>query len=143
MTKGFPALLREVKKMGYLAIIVTNQRGVGKGVMSQADLDKIHEALQDKLRESVGDSFDDIYFCTDPDRENSERRKPSPAMLLEAAAKWDIDLGNSWMIGDSDSDIEAGKRAGTKTAYLVTIHTEHIPEADHVLRNIDELIPLL
>ncbi len=100
------------------------------GMMSEADLQKVHEELQlmEMEREVVaGVRFDDI-FCTDADK-NSTRRKPSPAMLLEAAEKWNIDLTNSWMIGDSMSDIESGTRAGTKTAYLVTEHTEEIPKA--------------
>jgi D-glycero-D-manno-heptose 1,7-bisphosphate phosphatase len=138
--------LREVKRRGYLAIIITNQRGVGMGMMSEPDLHAIHEELQRAMEREAGVRFDDIFFCTDADK-SSTRRKPSPAMLLEAAEKWNIDLANSWMIGDSMSDIEAGTRAGTKTAYLVTQHSAHdrssaeeIPKATKIIHRLEEVL---
>lgn len=130
--------VKAVKDMGYLAIVITNQRGVGMGVMSEADLHDIHGKMQDRLHEAEEVRFDDIYYCTDAE-DGSFRRKPSPAMLLEAADKWNIDLSQSWIVGDSSSDVEAGKRAGTRTAYLVTEHTTDIPEADKVINHISEL----
>jgi len=132
-------VLREVKQRGYLAIIITNQRGVGTGVMSEADLHAVHNAMQLLMKKESGVAFDDIVFCTDMD-DTPGRRKPSPAMLLEAAEKWDIDLPNSWMIGDSMSDIEAGSRAGTKTAYLITEHSEEIPKATKILHSLKEIL---
>ena len=135
-------VLREVKQKGYKAIVVTNQRGVGMGMMSEADLQTIHNELQNTLLQTAGVQFDDILFCTDVD-DSSARRKPSPAMLLEAAEKWKLDLANSWMIGDSLSDIEAGRRAGTKTAYLVTIHSEEIPKATKIIHSLREILEYL
>jgi D-glycero-D-manno-heptose 1,7-bisphosphate phosphatase len=132
-------VLREIKQRGYLAIIITNQRGVGLGLMTEQELHAIHAALQSKMLREAGVQFDDIIFCTDADK-TSLRRKPSPAMLLEAAEKWNIDLANSWMIGDSMSDIEAGQRAGTKTAYLVTPHSEEIPKATKVILKLIDLL---
>ncbi len=135
-------LLQEVKRDGYLAIIITNQRGVGRGLMTEADLQTIHQNLQTLLSEQFGAMFDDIYYCTDAE-DSSTRRKPAPTMLIEAAEKWEIDLSQSWMIGDSASDIEAGRRAGTKTAYLVTIHSEKTPDADLVLHNLSDFSAVL
>jgi D-glycero-D-manno-heptose 1,7-bisphosphate phosphatase len=132
-------VLREIKKRGYLAIIVTNQRGVGMGIMSEADLHAVHNELQKAVQEKAEVTFDDIVYCIDID-DTLGRRKPSPAMLLEAAEKWNIDLANSWMIGDSMSDIEAGQRAGTKTAYLVTQHSEEIPKATKILHHLSEIL---
>jgi len=113
--------LMEIKSRGYLAIIITNQRGVGLGLMTANDLKDIHETMQQELRDKYGVKFDDIISCSDANNE-SGRRKPSPAMLLEAQAKYDIDMPASWMIGDTASDIEAGNRAGTKTAFLLNEH---------------------
>jgi D,D-heptose 1,7-bisphosphate phosphatase len=139
---GVIETLREIKKRGYLAIIITNQRGVGMGLMSEADLNHVHEELQREMEREAGVRFDDIFYCTDADK-SSARRKPSPAMLLEAAEKWNIDLANSWMIGDSMSDIEAGTRAGTKTAYLVNPHSEEIPKATKIIHRLEEILHFL
>jgi D-glycero-D-manno-heptose 1,7-bisphosphate phosphatase len=125
---GVADVLREIKGRGYLAIIVTNQRGVGMGLMSEADLHSVHNQLQEEMLRLAGCPFDDIIFATDVD-DTSGRRKPAPTMLIEASEKWNIDLSQSWMIGDSMSDIEAGQRAGTMTAYLITQHSEEIPKA--------------
>lgn len=135
-------LLTAVKAKGYLAIVITNQRGVGKGLMTHEDLAEIHRRLQERLHTSSAVRFDDIIYCPDVDR-TSERRKPSPAMLLEAAEKWEIDLKNSWIIGDSVTDIEAGKRAGTHTAFLITEHSSEIPDADLVLHTLRDFLPVL
>ena len=136
---GIADVLREVKQRGYLAIIITNQRGVGLGLMTEADLDDIHENLQALMLREAGTRFDDIFTANDID-DSSGRRKPAPTMILEAAEKWNIDLSESWMIGDSPSDIEAGKRAGTKTAFAITDHTDAIPEATIMLHDIHEIL---
>jgi D-glycero-D-manno-heptose 1,7-bisphosphate phosphatase len=142
MLPEFGKVLQQIKQRGYLAVIITNQRGVGIGVMSEENLVEIHGQLQSLLIEKFGVQFDDIFFCTDASND-SLRRKPSPTMLLEAAAKWDIDLKKSWMVGDSKSDIEAGAAAGTKTAFVVTPHNSAIPKADAVLHNLEELLSLI
>jgi D-glycero-D-manno-heptose 1,7-bisphosphate phosphatase len=136
---GVASVLKEVKRRGYLAIVITNQRGVGLGLMTLEELAIVHDDLQNKLDQTVGVTFDDFFFATGVDRSDL-RRKPSPVMIKEAADKWDIDLARSWMIGDSNSDVEAGQRAGTKTAYLVTIHSEEIPKATKVLHSLDEIL---
>ncbi len=142
LMEGVAETLAEIKRRGYLAIVITNQRGVGLGLMSDADLENVHEEMQRAIESIAGIRFDDIFICTDTD-DNSTRRKPSPTMLFEAAEKWNIDLKNSWMIGDSMSDIEAGARAGTKTAYLVTQHSEEIPKATKVFHRIEEILQFI
>lgn len=122
--------LKHLKDLGYLTIIITNQRGVGLGLMTQMDLDEIHKKMQAELQKNYGVEFDDIIFCTDAENE-SGRRKPSPAMFLEGEKKYNIDMSKSWMIGDTASDIEAGERAGTKTAFFLNEH-EPPPESASV-----------
>lgn len=139
---GIADVLREVKRRGYLAIIITNQRGVGLGLMTESDLAAIHANLQTLMLIEAGTSFDDIFTATDID-DSTARRKPAPTMLLEAAAKWNINLAESWMIGDSPSDVEAGKRAGTKTAFLITDNSKGIPEATAILRDINDILALI
>lgn len=109
----FVTALRLVLQRGYESVIITNQRGVGKGQMSQATLDAIHQHLRDLLA-AEGLSLRDIYFCTEVDREHP-RLKPQPGMLLEAARDHGLDLTRSWMIGDNEKDVIAGQRAGCRT----------------------------
>lgn len=129
-------ILRFVKKAGYLAILVTNQQGVGKGLMSADDLAEIHRHMQETLRASCGYAFDDIYQATELDDGFAMRRKPSPAMLLEAQAKWGLHLERSWMLGDSLSDAQAGRAAGTRAILI----GDYAPsDADAVEPNLETL----
>ncbi len=96
------------KHMGYKIIIITNQQGIGKGIMTEEDLKKIHDYMLKKLPE-----IDDIFYC--PDLEGGKCRKPNPYMILKAAEKHNINLKESFMIGDEKKDIIAGKKAGCKT----------------------------
>jgi D-glycero-D-manno-heptose 1,7-bisphosphate phosphatase len=107
--------------------------------MTLEELAIVHDDLQNHLDQTAGVTFDDFFFATGVDTSDL-RRKPSPVMIEEAAEKWDIDLSQSWMIGDSNSDIEAGQHAGTKTAYLVTVHSEEIPKATKILHSIEEIL---
>jgi len=111
-TPGIEKVLRKVRKKGWRSVLVTSQRGVGKGLMSQAGLEQIHSKMQDQLSLENA-SFDAIYAYTEtPDCPHSA--KPDPEMLLTAAKDLGIDLGQSWMVGDSDRDIVMGKAAGLK-----------------------------
>jgi histidinol-phosphate phosphatase family protein len=92
--------------MGYLTILISNQQGVGKGVMSQADLDGVTE----KLRAVI--ELDDVFYCTHRSAERCPCRKPAPGMILQAAQKHAIDLERSVFFGDSDTDEQAARAAG-------------------------------
>lgn len=106
---GVRDMLAAVKARGWKAILVTSQQGVGKGLMTQEALDGIHARMQAALGPEA--AFDGIYVCTGLDGADP-RRKPSPAMILEAAAAHQLDLAASWNIGDKERDLEMGKNAG-------------------------------
>ena len=106
---GVKEALKEFKNLGYLIIVVTNQQGIGKGLMTEEDLKKIHEYMVKEL-----EYIDDIFYC--PHLEGTcDCRKPRPGMLLKAQEKWNIDFSKSWMIGDDDRDVLCGKSVGCKT----------------------------
>lgn len=117
LVEEFPSVLRAVTKAGYDAVVVTNQRGVARGLMTLSDVDGIHEQLKQMLRDKYGLVFLDILCCPHEDGE-CDCRKPAPGMLIEAARRHSIDLTGSWMVGDSVSDMEAGRRAGCRTIYI-------------------------
>lgn len=105
---------------GYLAIVITNQRGIGRELMSESDLETIHRMMQEQLQERTGHTFDAIYYCPHDHTDACSCRKPLPGMILQAAEELGIDTAGSWMIGDSESDIEAGIAAGCRTVRIDT-----------------------
>lgn len=108
-------ILRAAHQAGYLLVLITNQQGVGKGIMGQGDLDVVHGHMQVQLAERLGFGLDAIYVCTDLAGTGSTRRKPEPGMLLEAQRDLSIDLAASWFLGDSITDHLAGQAAGVRT----------------------------
>lgn len=110
--------ISRLNRAGFKVIVVTNQRGIAKGLMTVADLEGIHKRMSDSLAQA-GATIDGIYYCPHEKTPVCRCRKPAPGMLLDAAQEHGIELPASWMIGDSDIDIEAGKNADCKTARVV------------------------
>ncbi len=132
----FFSFFLEAKRNGYYAFLITNQQGIGKGVMTEDDLALVHGLMQMTLQEKTGFCFDEIYYCTDLAEMKSLRRKPNPGMLLEAISKWNIDVERSWMIGDRRSDILAGTRAGVRTLLIGCENYDLCKEADFKFLNL-------
>ena len=110
----FVRILRRVRERGYEAVVVTNQRGVALGVVAREEVERMHRNLREVLRTEHGVDVLDVLYCPH-DEGVCECRKPQPGMLLEAARRHGLDLARSWMIGDSERDVEAGWRAGCRT----------------------------
>ncbi|MBM4149013.1 MAG: HAD family hydrolase [Lentisphaerae bacterium] len=139
ITPGFTDVLRTVLASGCEAVIVTNQRAVALGILTEHELDRIHARLESELaRESL--RVLDIIHCPH-DRGECTCRKPQPGMLLEAARRHGIDLASSWMVGDQERDIEAGRRAGCRTVLLSGGETE--TTANHRVADMGALEALL
>jgi len=136
---AFLDALRVVKKHGYMAVVITNQQGVGKGLYSDEDVEGIHQKLE-SLLQAEGLALDAVYYCPHLIKEECDCRKPEPGMFLQAAAKWDIDLKASWMVGDNFSDVEAGAAAGCRTILVSRLAHEG---ATHRIDRMDDLPPLL
>ena len=96
--------IRLFRALGYLTIVVTNQRGVARGITKAADLEDIHRTMKEDLAKA-GARIDDIFVCPHDDGE-CDCRKPKPGLIDQARARWDIDLARSVMIGDSEVDRE-------------------------------------
>jgi D,D-heptose 1,7-bisphosphate phosphatase len=121
---GVVEAMQELRAIGYKLVVVSNQSAVARGIVTEKVLGEIHDRLN-KLLAEKGISLDGIYYCPyHPDgaipkyRKESDLRKPNPGMLLTAAEQMHIDLSQSWMIGNSNRDIEAGTRAGCKTILI-------------------------
>jgi len=135
---GVTEALIELQNMGYKLVVVSNQSGVARGIVTEEVLGKIHDRLKQLLAEK-NLFLDKIYYCPyHPDgvipkyRKESDWRKPSPGMLLAAAGEMDIDLSCSWSIGNNSRDIEAGSRAGCKTILLEHHPRQKQPEQGRV-----------
>ncbi|MCB0334346.1 MAG: HAD-IIIA family hydrolase, partial [Bdellovibrionales bacterium] len=109
--------LHRLSQKGYEFIIVTNQAGVGTGLMSYHALESIHDQMRKELREN-GTEILDIYACTDAFDSGSKRRKPHPTMFFEARDKHQIDLAECYYVGDDPRDVLAAYNAGMKSIYV-------------------------
>ena len=106
-----------INRAGFDTVIVTNQRCVAKGLVSEADLESMHARMRQELART-GATIDAIYYCPHEAEPPCRCRKPKIGMLLDAARDRGIDLSASWMVGDSQKDIEAGADAGCSTIHI-------------------------
>ena len=125
---GAAEAIRLINESGYLAIVVTNQPVIARGEASFEELDAIHNKMETLLG-AEGAYLDGIYYCPHHPHKGYEGevpelkidcdcRKPKPGMLLKAAQDFNIDLSQSWMIGDGENDVRAGQNAGCRTALI-------------------------
>ncbi len=129
--KLFPNTAKAIKLLnehGYKVIVVTNQSGVARGYFNEETLDRIHQKMRRELAEE-GACLEGIYYCPHHPDDNCECRKPKPKMILQAAKEHDIDLEQSFMVGDTAMDIKAGQNAGCRTVLLSSNTAESEPEA--------------
>ena len=117
---GAAEALAQLRRAGFLCVLITNQSAIGRGMITENRLHEIHAEMNRQLAEQ-GTALDGIYYCPDvpsgDDRtvvENSNR-KPGPGMLLQAASDLKVDLAGSWMVGDLISDVLAGLNAGCRS----------------------------
>ncbi|WFU12346.1 HAD-IIIA family hydrolase (plasmid) [Rhizobium sp. CB3090] len=122
LTEGCKLAVSAVRESRYASAIVTNQSGIGRGYYSWSDF----EAVQKELSHHVGsDAFDAVYACGYHERRDvvpmtsHSWRKPNPGMLLAAATDLDLDMRNSWIIGDRYTDLLAGARAGLAGGFIL------------------------
>ncbi len=110
--------LSMMQDMGLMLVVVSNQSGVGRGLLTEQQVAAVDKRIRDLL-EASGVKISAFYHCLHSPEENCNCRKPQPGLLLQAAQELDIDLESSFMIGDKCSDVEAGRRAGVAASILV------------------------
>ncbi|MBA7661600.1 D-glycero-beta-D-manno-heptose-1,7-bisphosphate 7-phosphatase [subsurface metagenome] len=121
---GVGAAVKKLQEMDYKVVLVSNQPGIAKGHVSEEDFDKIREKMKEELAKDGAFLDGERYCLHHPEakvarlKANCECRKPKPGLLLQAAKDMNIDLSQSWMVGDGLTDVQAGKGARTKTVLL-------------------------
>jgi D-glycero-D-manno-heptose 1,7-bisphosphate phosphatase len=108
---------------GYVPLVVSNQRGVSRGIVPLDALRAIDVRIQLDL-EPFGVAIRAFSYCVHDEDDNCLCRKPKPGLLTALAAELDLDMADSWMVGDSESDVLAGRRAGCRTALIGTQATD-------------------
>ena len=118
--------VRILNEAGWLAILVTNQAGVARGYFTEDLIGTVHSVLTEEL-EKQGARLDAVYYCAhhptvgvEPYRFDCDCRKPKPGLIKRAAQEFDIDLAQSWMIGDRYSDVELARNAGVRAAFVLS-----------------------
>lgn len=121
--EGFPEAIKILSLIFERIIIITNQRGIEKGLMTEDDLADIHNKMQKEI-EGVGGRIDKIYYCTNKD-DKCYNRKPNPGMAFQAVKEFNkIDLSRSIMVGNKPSDMRFGRSAGMVTVFITSTNPQ-------------------
>ncbi len=128
---GVLEALKQLNELFGVIVLVTNQRGIGKGLMTLDDLANIHSNMMERIK-AAGGRIDKVYFCADLDHE-SPCRKPNPGMAELAKKDFpEIDFNKSMIVGNKLSDMKFGRNAGMHTVYVATTNPEVTAEDEHV-----------
>lgn len=114
---GALAALARLKRAGYRVIIISNQAGVGKELLSHETLDRITRRMKKEIARAGGEILD-VFYCTHAPDKGCDCRKPRPGLLLAAAERHGFSLAETWFVGDNPTDIEAGRAAGCRTCLV-------------------------
>lgn len=142
MIEGIRAPLQRLIDAGWLLFIVTNQPNVAKQKATLEDVQAVHEHVV----QSLGVTITKSYQCFHQASDRCGCRKPSPHFLREAANEFDVDLTQSWMVGDQDSDLLCGRNAGCRVALIEHRGSEHKRgnvEPDLRVKDLEELVSAL
>jgi D-glycero-D-manno-heptose 1,7-bisphosphate phosphatase len=114
---GIPEVLRRLRQAGFRLVLISNQSGICRGLVTADQARSVHERLVSALAEH-GVTLDGAYYCPHVPEAECECRKPSPGLIHRAARELGLDLTRSFMVGDKLSDVEAGQRAGCRSFLL-------------------------
>jgi len=118
LLSGVREACESLRTAGFLLIVVTNQPDVARGTLDRSVVEQIDQTIRDAL------PLDDIRVCYHDDVDHCDCRKPKPELLLQAAREWNIDLSQSFLVGDRWKDIEAARNAGCRTVMVLNGHQQ-------------------
>ena len=147
------AAIRRLNEAGIPVVVTTNQSGIARGMLTEKDFEAINDVLRKRLA-ARGAHLDAIHFCPHhpdagrgPYRRRCRCRKPAPGMLLRAAKDLDLDLDGSFVVGDSERDLLAGRKVGCRTVLVQTGYGRKTQAeaagplpADHIARNLTQTV---
>jgi len=138
--------LRRLNDNRHIAIVITNQSAVGRGLTSQQAVEDIHLRMMKSISQAGG-RIERAYYCPHRSEDECSCRKPKPGLLLKAARDFAIDLKSSYLVGDKLSDIEAGYRVGCTTIMVNPDKTKHLPKdkryPDYIVSDLSEGVELI
>ena len=127
-----------LRQLGFVLIVVTNQPDIARGKQTRDEVDRMHDALRARL------PLEEIVVCAHDDVDDCPCRKPRPGMILDAAARLDLDLEESVCIGDRWRDVEAGKRAGVLAIFVDRGYGERRPaDADAIVGSLPAAVEII
>ena len=139
---GIIPAMQYAQRLGYLLIIVTNQSGIGRGYYTEEDFQQLTTWMNTELAQQ-GVIIEAVFHCPHTDSDHCQCRKPKPGLLLQAIDKFDIDCDNSWMVGDSERDIEAAVAADIGNTVFFDPGNNKTTSAQHKIGSLDKLTILL
>lgn len=147
---GAKEALSRLRNHGYIAIVITNQSAIGRGVVSREIVDKIHQRMGEEIAQTGG-KIEKVYYCAHKPEDGCSCRKPEPGLLLQAAEDLELDLRTSYLVGDAITDIEMGHTVGSRTIMVKTgkglseladkAHWKIKP--DHIAQDLSEAVDLI
>jgi D-glycero-D-manno-heptose 1,7-bisphosphate phosphatase len=134
LNEGIVSNIVLLKNAGFLIIVISNQGGIGKGLYKKEGTEKLHEILKEELLKA-GSNIDEIYYCPHhPDTSQCLCRKPGSLLIEKALARFNINPSLSYLIGDSQRDIEAAEKAGVK-GFLVPKNSNIINVCNKIIES--------
>lgn len=133
---GIERFVSGLREAGYLRIVVTNQPDIARGRLERSELERMHDLVRRRLQ------VDAIYVCLHDDGDNCDCRKPKSGLLTRAAREWEIDLAQSFMVGDTWRDMEAGKSAGCRTILLAVPYNRAV-KCDYRVGGLAEALKII
>ena len=116
---GAKEALSRLMSHGYIAIVVTNQSAIGRGIVTRETVDKVHQRMGEEIAQTGG-KIEKIYYCPHKPEDGCGCRKPEPGLVLQAAEDLELDLRSSYLVGDNITDVEMGHKVGSRTIMVKT-----------------------
>lgn len=141
--KGVPQALAQLKRMGYMLVVVSNQSGIGRGYYSATEVERLHEYMNMLLKEQEA-SIDAFYYCPHVEQDHCHCRKPQTGMIEQAVKDMNIDLKQSYVVGDKETDVLTGIQAGCQYGLVLSGHSisKEVQERyrGHIYRDLEEFV---